>query len=79
MVNVGDRVVVDDIEAVVLERHAAGKHVKFTLSDGRVLNDLDLRNDIKVNPTVVEPLLTEEDIDEVIDRLEEEVVDWEED
>lgn len=58
MVNVGDKVVVDGKQAVVTSRTAAGKHVSFTLSDGRVRNDLHLRKDVEVVSKVpaVEPV-----------------------
>jgi hypothetical protein len=45
---VGNRVVVDGVEANVVGRHASGKHVNWQLSDGRVITDLHLRGDVGV-------------------------------
>jgi hypothetical protein len=40
MVSTGDRIKVDGKEATVTARHAAGRHTKFILSDGREMLDL---------------------------------------
>jgi len=48
MVNTGDRILVDGREALVNARWASGRHVQFTLSDGRVLLDLHKRDDVQV-------------------------------
>lgn len=48
MVKTGDRIRVDGAEATVTARHAAGKHTRYTLSDGRVMHDLQKRDDVEV-------------------------------
>jgi hypothetical protein len=48
MVSTGDRIRVDGAEATVTARHASGKHTRFTLSDGRVLLDLQKRGDVEL-------------------------------
>ena len=48
MINTGDRIRLNGTEATVTARHAAGKHVRFTLSDGRVVHDLDKRDDVEL-------------------------------
>lgn len=41
MVKVGDKVIVNGIEATVQQSYAAGAHRSFVLSDGRSIVDLD--------------------------------------
>lgn len=58
MVKTGDRIRVDGAEATVTARHAAGKHTRYTLSDGRVMHDLQKRDDVEVlapEPKKLEP------------------------
>lgn len=46
---VGNKVVVDGKEAVITGRHASGKHVQWSLDDGRVVADLHLRKDVQTS------------------------------
>lgn len=58
-----DRIKLDGKEVTIVSRHAAGKHVRFHLSDGRTMLDLD------DNPTVVPlnrvPVVSEEETAEM--------------
>ena len=47
-VKTGDKVRVDGVIATVDARWAAGRHVQFTLSDGRKMVDLHKRDDVEV-------------------------------
>ena len=48
MVSTGDWIILDGKTVQVTARWAAGKHVKYTLSDGRVMHDLHKRADVQI-------------------------------
>ena len=60
MVNVGDTILLGGKTVKIVGRVAAGKHVKWTLDDGRTITDLDQRSDVQLVAPEVRPLPIEE-------------------
>jgi len=70
MVKQGDRVSIGGTEAVVETTWGQGRHTAFKLTDGRVLLDLHLREDVEVVREVRTPRVPIVDIEEAYEEPE---------